>query len=530
MSKGLVSLKRALISVSEKRGIKQLAKSLEKNGTEIISTGGTADYLRGAGLAVKEVSNITNFPELMDGRLKTLHPNIHGGLLAMRDNKDHLVSLQKYNIPEIDLLVVNLYPFEKTITEVKELSEIVEQIDVGGPAMIRAAAKNFKFVTVLVDVEDYESLLNEISENDGCTSFQYRKALAEVAFSRTAEYDAVISQWMLGQTQKKMPRRFVTAAKLERNLRYGENPHQDAAYYRNSFFEDLFSSSVLHQGKDLSYNNLSDINCATQLLYEFENEPGVMVAIIKHGNACGLAVRDTSSDAYIAAYDSDRSSAFGGVIVINETIDKKTAVLISSIFSEIVLAPAVDQDAKKIFSKKKNLRLITWSKNQTFENTALSFRQVLGGVLLQDYDNKKVLKDELRIVTNKKPSDLELADMMFAWKVAKHLKSNAVVFARNMRTVGIGAGQMSRVDSAKIATFKAQAMGEELGYKKSCSYGAVAASDAFFPFADGIYQLAKAGISAVIQPGGSIKDEEVIEAANVSDIAMVFTNLRHFNH
>ena len=537
MSEELVMIKRAIISVSDKTGVKEFAESLLKRGVEIISTGGTVTHLLDKGINVTEVSNITDFPELMDGRLKTLHPNIHGGLLAIRDNEEHIRSMKKHNIPAIDLLVVNLYPFERAIAEEESITKIIENVDVGGPAMIRAAAKNYKYVSVLVDLDDYQPFLNEIDKNKGCTRLSFREELAEIAFSRTAEYDSIISQWMISkigerkhQVQEKFPRRFVMSAKREKKLRYGENPHQEAAYYQNNFSKNFLSRFTFHQGKELSFNNITDINCALGLLSSFDEEPGVVAAIIKHGNTCGVAIKDNPCEAYLAAYDCDRSSSFGGIIVINDKLDIKTANLISKVFTEVVLVPKADPEAISILSEKKNLRLITWPKNIHFQNGKLNFKQVWGGVLIQDYDYNEISENEFSIVTKVKPTEEEIADMKFAWKVAKHIKSNAIVFAKNLATVGIGAGQMSRIDSTRIATFKAEDMSKILGYKKSCAKGSVAASDAFFPFPDGIFQLASAGVSSVIQPGGSINDNKVIEAANKVGISMVFTNVRHFNH
>ena len=533
----LLPVKRALISVSDKEGLIELTKSLVDRGVEIISTGGTANYLSKEGIRVTEIFDITKFPELMDGRLKTLHPKVHGGLLALRDNEEHLGSLRKYGIPTIDLLVVNLYPFEQAILEEKDFSEIVEKIDVGGPAMIRAAAKNFKYVSVVVDLEDYELLLGEIRRNDGHTSLDFRKVLAETAFSRTAEYDAIIRDWMFENLKKQdivkkdeMPRRFITSSKIVKKLRYGENPHQIAAYYRNSLSQGLFSTFNFHQGKELSFNNINDINCALAVLSSFDKKSGVTAAIIKHGNTCGVAVRKSSDNAYRAAYDSDRSSAFGGIIAMNGTLDLKTAKAVLENFTEIIIVPDVEPNAIKILSHKKNLRIISWNKDIDFRKLKISFRQVWDGLLVQDYDLREITEQDFSIVTKRKPTDSEIKDLLFAWKVAKYIKSNAIVFAKNMTTTGIGAGQMSRIDSARIATFKAQDRANKLKYSNNNLTDCVAASDAFFPFPDGIFQLVAAGVTAVIQPGGSIKDQDVIAAANKSGISMVFTNVRHFSH
>ena len=530
MDKGLVKIKRALISVSDKTGIYELAKALLEMDIELISTGGTSKYLKERGLNVTDVSEVTNFPELMDGRLKTLHPKIHGGLLANRDNKNHCSSMKKHKIPEIDLLVVNLYPFEDAVQSEYNLSEIIENIDIGGPAMIRAGAKNYKYVSVLVDLVDYSSFLKELMDNCSCTSLCFRRDMAEIAFARTAEYDGLISQWMLKLSSNKSPRRFTTTGRLKRSLRYGENPHQSASYYQTDQNRDSLTNASILQGKDLSFNNINDFNSAIEVLREFDNEPGALAVIIKHANTCGVALRDDPLLAYLAAFDCDQTAAFGGVIAFNVNIDKKTAQAITQVFVEIVIAPSADEDAIFEFSKKKDLRLIIIKKSQLLQKNELKFKQTSGGFLLQDQDTKRVTMDEIEVVSNKKPSNKNLSDMLFAWKVAKYIKSNAIVFAKDMTTVGIGAGQMSRVDSTRIAKFKAEEMAKNLGKSKSFSIGAVAASDAFFPFSDGIIELANAGITSIIQPGGSIRDSEIIDSVNEKNMAMVFTHIRHFNH
>ena len=530
MDKGLIRVKRALISVSDKTGIYSFAKALLEMDIELVSTGGTSKHLKELGLRVTDVSEVTNFPELMDGRLKTLHPKIHGGLLAIRDNKNHVSSMQAHKIPEIDLLVVNLYPFEEVIQNEYNSLKIIENIDVGGPAMIRAGAKNHNYVSVLVDLVDYSNFLTELKENSGCTQLSFRKDLAEIAFARTSEYDGIISQWMQQQSKNKMPRRFITAGRLKKTLRYGENPHQSACYYQTNQKKDILSSSFVHQGKDLSFNNINDFNSAIEVLREFDNELGALAVIIKHTNTCGVALRKDPLSAYLAAFDCDQSAAFGGVIAFNVNIDKKTAQAITQIFTEIVIAPSADQDAIIEFSKKKDLRLITINKDHLLQKNELKLRQTSGGFLLQEKDIKRVNFDDIIEVSNKKPSEKELNDMLFAWKVAKYIKSNAIVFAKNMATVGIGAGQMSRLDSTRIAIFKAEEMAKKIGKKTSLASGAVAASDAFFPFADGIIELANSGIKAIIQPGGSIRDSEIIDADYEKNIAMVFTHTRHFNH
>ena len=530
MSKDLIRVKRALISVSDKTGIVRLATELLKRNIEIVSTGGTLDFLKEHEVPVKGVETITNFPELLDGRLKTLHPKIHGGLLGVRENENHLSSMQDYNIPEIDLLIVNLYPFSKVMNSKASHAEIIENIDIGGPAMIRAGAKNHKYVSVLVDQQDYEDFINEFEENSGCTTLALRRRLAEIAFSYTAEYDGIISQWMSRESDNKEPRRLTISGRYMQRLRYGENPHQSASYYKSSLNVDIISASLLHQGKELSYNNLNDFNAAVDVIREFENETRALAVIVKHSNTCGVALKDNAFEAYCAAFECDRSSAFGGVVAFNTKIDKKTARAVCNIFTEIVIAPSADPGAIEEFSKKKNLRLVTIDKEFLSQKNEFQFRQISGGILVQDKDIERVIEADLSTVSRKNPSRREFDDMLFAWKVAKHIKSNAIVFAKNTATIGIGAGQMSRVDSVRIAINKAEKLIQSFGHKKFTMIGAVAASDAFFPFEDSILNLAKVGIGAVIQPGGSIKDSEVIEAANKSNMSMVFTQIRHFKH
>ena len=530
MSKDLVCVKRALISVSDKTRIENFAKELLKWKIEIVSTGGTASFLKEKGVPVTEVSDITNFPELMDGRLKTLHPIIHGGLLGLRENKSHLLSMQRHNIPEIDLLVVNLYPFEKIMKTSDSSSKIIENIDIGGPAMIRAGAKNHKYVSVLVEHQDFDNFLIELSQNSGCTSGSFRRSLAEIAFARTAEYDGLISQWMNDKYKNKEPRRLIISGRYKKGLRYGENPHQSASYYQINHVEDMLNAFHMHQGKELSFNNLNDLNSAIEVIREFEKEKRSLAVIIKHTNTCGVAIRNTPHEAYLAAVNCDRLSAFGGIVAFNVNIDLETAKEVCSIFTEIVIAPSADADAIVEFSKKKNLRFITINKSFLSQTNEFNFRQVTGGLLVQDKDVKRLTLDDISIVTSQKPSEDELKDMFFAWKIAKCIKSNAIVFALNTATIGIGAGQMSRVDSTRIAKIKAHDMTKFTEKTENITFGSVAASDAFFPFADSIFELAQAGIKAVIQPGGSINDTEVIAAANASNISMVFTNLRHFKH
>tara|TARA_A100001011_G_scaffold202308_1_gene210684 strand:+ start:2029 stop:3621 length:1593 start_codon:yes stop_codon:yes gene_type:complete len=530
MNKDLIVVKRALISVHDKIGVDELARKLVKKKIEIVSTGGTAEFLKQKSIPVTDVSAITNFPELMDGRLKTLHPKIHGGLLAVRENRQHLSSMKEYNIPKIDLLIVNLYPFETMVNEGASISEIIENIDIGGPAMIRAGAKNHKYVSVLVDQQDYGILFDELEGNAGCTSGKFRRSLAEIAFARTAEYDGAISRWMNQKFNNKEPRRLIISGISKKKLRYGENPHQLGAYYQTNLTNDILSSAEILQGKELSFNNISDINAALEVLREFDKEARSLAVIVKHTNTCGVALKDNIFDAYMAAFDCDKKSAFGGVIAFNNNIDGKTAKEICKSFTEIVVAPSVDPDALVEFSKKKNLRLMVLKKKFLSQNTEVNFKQVTGGILVQEKDVRQVSLEDISVVSSKVPSKSEVADMLFAWKVSKHLKSNAIVLAKNHATIGIGAGQMSRLDSTKIAKSKIEYMLKEKKIEKYAVPGAVAASDAFFPFADSIIELAKAGITAVIQPGGSLKDSEVIEAANRANMSMIFTHIRHFKH
>ncbi len=522
-------LKRALISVSDKTGLIEFARGLAGHGVELLSTGGTAKAIAEAGLAVTEVADMTGFPEMMDGRVKTLHPKVHGGLLALRDDAGHVQAMQDHAIPEIDLLVVNLYPFEATVAAGADYATTIENIDIGGPAMIRSSAKNHKFVTVVTDVEDYSAVLTELDENDGQTRFAFRQGMALTAYGRTAAYDAAISNWM-AKTLNTTPRRRVFGGTLAQTLRYGENPHQDAAFYADGVSAPSISTASQHQGKDLSYNNINDTDAAFELVSEFDPADGPACAIIKHANPCGVARGATLADAYQAAFDCDRTSAFGGIIALNQPLDGATAEKIAEIFTEVVIAPGADDAARAVFAAKKNLRLLTTNGLADPASAALAVKQVSGGFLVQDKDAKPVKRADLRVVTDRQPTDAELADMLFAWTVAKHVKSNAIVYAKGQATVGVGAGQMSRVDSTRIAARKSQDMADVLGLAAPTCHGSVVASDAFFPFADGLITAADAGATALIQPGGSMRDEEVIAAANERNLAMVFTGQRHFRH
>ncbi len=526
----LFPVRRALISVSDKTGLIDLAKALSAGGVELLSTGGSAKAIRDAGLSVIDVSDVTGFPEMMDGRVKTLHPMVHGGLLALRDNDDHLTAMQEHGIGGIDLLVVNLYPFEETVAKGGDYQDCIENIDIGGPAMIRAAAKNHGFVTTVVDVEDYEELLAELAGNEGQTSYVFRQKMAQRAYARTAAYDAAVSGWMAEAIGETAPRRRAVAGELAQTLRYGENPHQSASFYVDGSNRPGVATAIQHQGKELSYNNINDTDAAFELACEFGADQGPACAIIKHANPCGVARADTLVDAYKAAFDCDRTSAFGGIIALNQTLDRATAEEITKIFTEVVIAPDATQDAIEVFATKKNLRLLTTSKMADPRESNMTIRQVSGGYLVQDKDNGHISLDDLRVVTKRAPTDQEMADLLFAWKVAKHVKSNAIVYVKDGATVGVGAGQMSRVDSCRIAARKAQDMAEALGLDAPLTQGSVVASDAFFPFADGLLTAAEAGATAIIQPGGSMRDEDVIAAADAAGLAMVFTGMRHFRH
>ena len=525
----VIPVKRALISVSDKTGLVEFGSALAALGVELLSTGGTASALRDAGLSVQDVSEVTRFPEMMDGRVKTLHPMIHGGLLALRDNDEHVASMEAHGIDPIDLLVVNLYPFEATVAAGADADTVIENIDIGGPAMIRAAAKNHAFVGVVVDVDDYEMIVAELSERGGLSQ-SMRTSLAGRAYARTGAYDAAVSSWFAARHDES-PRRRAFAGVLAQDLRYGENPHQSAAFYRDGNDRPGVATAVQHQGKALSYNNINDTDAAVGVVADFRFETtGPAVAIIKHANPCGVATGTSFAEAFGRAFDCDRTSAFGGIVALNGPLDGETAEEISKIFTEVVIAPEASGEAREVFSAKKNLRLLTMGAMPDPDQPRMAVRQVSGGWLVQDDDVRRLTENDLTVVTKKTPSDKEIQDMMFAWTVAKHVKSNAIVYAKGQQTVGIGAGQMSRVDSSTIAAIKAGRMGKELGHETSPAVGSVVASDAFFPFADGLLAAAEAGATAIIQPGGSLRDNEVIAAADEAGLAMVFTGIRHFRH
>ncbi|MDP9056002.1 MAG: bifunctional phosphoribosylaminoimidazolecarboxamide formyltransferase/IMP cyclohydrolase [Pseudomonadota bacterium] len=520
-----VIIRRALLSVSDKSGLVELGRALAARGVELVSTGGTARTLREAGLTVRDVSDLTGFPEMMDGRVKTLHPKVHGGLLAVRDNPEHVASMQAHDIGAIDLVVVNLYPFAATVAKGAARDEIIENIDIGGPAMVRSAAKNHDHVAIVTDPTDYALVAG------GSTTLADRRKLAAKAYAATAAYDAAISQWFsrVDQGEVFAPVR-VMATTLAAELRYGENPHQRAALYLpNGPHIAGIAGARQVQGKELSYNNYNDADAALELVAEFRNGPPTVV-IVKHANPCGVASAATLVEAYEAALQCDAVSAFGGIIAVNRPLDGPTAEAISGIFTEVVAAPDADADAKAVFARKKNLRLLLTGDLPDPARAGLTTRIIAGGVLVQQRDNGHVTRDQLKLVTKRAPTEAELADCLFAWTVAKHVKSNAIVYARDGVTAGIGAGQMNRRDSSRIAAAKAQEAAATYGWAAPRTQGSAVASDAFFPFADGLLAAAAAGATAVIQPGGSIRDDEVIAAADEAGLAMVFTGMRHFRH
>ena len=524
----LIPIGRALISVSDKSGLIDLARGLAAMSVELISTGGTSLMLRAAGLKVRDVAEVTGFPEMMDGRVKTLHPNIHGALLALRDDDEHLLAMAAHGIEPIDLLISNLYPFEETIARGADHATCIENIDIGGPAMIRAAAKNHRFVTVITDPADYPALVEQLRLNDGSTTLAFRQKRALAAYSRTAAYDAAVSGWLSGQFREPFPRQRAFAGTLAQTLRYGENPHQQAAFYTDGSRREGVATAKQWQGKELSYNNINDTDAAYELVAEFDSTP--TCAIIKHANPCGVARAATLVEAYLRAYACDQTSAFGGIVALNAPLDAETAAEIIKIFTEVVIAPGASDEARAIFATKKNLRLLTTKALPDPMAPGLTFRQVAGGFLVQDRDFADLPVSDLKVVTKRPPTAAELADLLFAWKVAKHVKSNAIVYAKDAATVGIGAGQMSRVDSTRIAARKADDMAAAMSLARSPAIGSVVASDAFFPFPDGLLTAAEAGATAVIQPGGSMNDDQVIAAADAAGLAMVFTGQRHFRH
>ena len=524
-----VKIKRALLSVSDKDGLIEFAKELAAHGVEILSTGGTAKAIKEAGLDVKDVSEHTGFPEMMDGRVKTLHPTVHGGILARRDNDSHVKAQDEHNIGDIDLVVVNLYPFTETVASGADYDTCIENIDIGGPAMIRSAAKNHEFVAIITDPQDYEALLDDMRDHKGCTTYKLRQKLAANAYAMTATYDSNIASWFAGQMKSDdFPRRVSFSGTLKQCLRYGENPHQGAALYAvDGSTRPGAATATQVQGKELSYNNINDTDAAFETVAEFD-EPAV--AIIKHANPCGVAVGDNVLDAYELALRCDPVSAFGGIIALNRTLTAETAKRIIETFSEVIIAPDIEAGAINILKEKKNVRVLTTGSMPDAHDKRRMVKRVAGGLLVQDNDFGVITPEDLKIVTEREPTEEELRDMIFAFKVAKHVKSNAIVYAKDGATAGIGAGQMNRLDSSRIAAMKAGEAAEKAGLSQSLAKGSVVASDAFFPFADGLIAAAEAGVTAIIQPGGSIRDEEVIEAANERGLAMAYTGMRHFNH
>ena len=522
-----VPVSRALISVSDKTGLEALGKFLTEGGVDILSTGGTAKALREVGVPVRDVSEQTGFPEIMGGRVKTLHPLIHGGILARRDAQDHLAAMEEHGIAAIDLVVINLYPFEATVASGADAATAVENIDIGGPGMIRAAAKNHDFVAVVTDPGDYEMVMSEMRDNDGATSLELRQRLAHQAYARTAAYDTAIAVWFADQRNETFPTYHALNGVLRQTLRYGENPHQEAAFYTTASTRPGVATATQIQGKELSYNNLNDTDAAFELVAEFK-QPAI--AIIKHANPCGVAVADTPLAAYGKALKCDPVSAFGGIVALNRPLDEETAVAIVELFVEVVIAPEIDNGARAVLTKKKNVRVLETGAMPDPGEAGMVMRALSGGYLLQSRDNGRVTEDMLKTVTKRAPSEAELADLLFAFAVCKHVKSNAIVYVKDGATVGVGAGQMSRVDSARIAAIKSDDAAKAAGETGSRTEGCVVASDAFFPFADGLLSAAQAGATAVIQPGGSMRDDEVIAAADEKGLAMVLTGVRHFRH
>ncbi len=527
----LVPVRRALISVSDKSGLEGLAKALAARGVDLVSTGGTAAKLREAGADVRDISDLTGFPEMMDGRVKTLHPKVHGALLGVRDNAEHAAAMDEHHIAPIDLVVVNLYPFEATVRRGAPRDEIIENIDIGGPSMVRSAAKNHAFVTIVTDPADYDELIAELDRNDGATSLEFRKRMAAKAFARTAAYDSSISQWFAFADQKeKFPELRTMSSRLVGTLRYGENPHQDAALYVpvGPHANGLPQAEQV-QGKELSYNNYNDANAALELVSEFRDSDPTIV-IVKHANPCGVATRTSLIDAWTDALACDSISAFGGIVASNRPLDAATAEAITKIFTEVVVAPGADQQALEIFARKKNLRLLLTKDLLDARRPGQTVTVIAGGILIQDRDNGHIDRGQLNCVTKRQPTEQELEDCLFAWTVAKHVKSNAIVYAKDGATAGIGAGQMNRRDSARIAAIRAREAAEANGWPEPRTVGSAVASDAFFPFPDGLLSAAEAGATAVIQPGGSIRDDQVIAAADEAGLAMLFTGMRHFRH
>ncbi|CAM5580841.1 phosphoribosylaminoimidazolecarboxamide formyltransferase/IMP cyclohydrolase [Aquamicrobium terrae] len=526
----LVPVRRALLSVSDKTGLVDFARALAGAGIELVSTGGTAKAIADAGIAVRDVSDLTGFPEIMDGRVKTLHPSVHGALLGVRGDPDHAEAMRAHDIEPIDLVVVNLYPFEAVRAAGGDYAAIVENIDIGGPAMVRASAKNHAYVAIVTDPEDYGAVLNALEMNLGSLSLDFRKKLAAKAFARTAAYDAAISGWFAEALAIEHPAWRAFGGKLENVMRYGENPHQQAGFYVTGERRPGVATARQLQGKQLSYNNINDTDAAFELVGEFDPARAAAVAIIKHANPCGVAEAGTLKDAYLKALACDPVSAFGGIVAVNRLLDAEAAEEIVKTFTEVIIAPEASAEAQAVIAAKKNLRLLVTGGLPDPRAAGMLAKSVAGGLLVQSRDNAVVDDLDLKVVTKRAPSEAEMADLKFAFRVAKHVKSNAIVYARDGATVGIGAGQMSRVDSSRIAARKALDAAEAAGNAEPLTKGSVVASDAFFPFADGLLAAVEAGATAVVQPGGSMRDEDVIAAADAHGIAMVFTGVRHFRH
>ncbi|MBO9170315.1 bifunctional phosphoribosylaminoimidazolecarboxamide formyltransferase/IMP cyclohydrolase [Rhizobium sp. L245/93] len=525
-----VKVKTALLSVSDKAGIVELAQALHDKGVRLLSTGGTHKAIANAGIAVIDVSEITEFPEIMDGRVKTLHPRVHGGLLAIRDDAEHQAAMKEHGIEAIDLVIVNLYPFEEVRAAGGDYPTTVENIDIGGPAMIRASAKNHAYVTIVTDPADYPALLEQLATDAGHTHYAFRQQMAAKAYARTAAYDTMIANWFADALDIATPHHRTIGGVLREEMRYGENPHQTAGFYVTGDNRPGVATAMLLQGKQLSYNNINDTDAAYELVAEFPPEQGPACAIIKHANPCGVATGPTLAEAYRRALACDSTSAFGGIIALNGLLDAETAHEIVKLFTEVIIAPAVSDEARAIIAAKPNLRLLSVGALPDPRARGITAKTVSGGLLVQSRDNVMVDDLELKVVTKRAPTAQELEDMRFAFRVAKHVKSNAVVYAKNGQTAGIGAGQMSRVDSARIAGIKAEDAARALGLAEPMTRGSAVASEAFLPFADGLLSAISAGATAVIQPGGSMRDAEVIAAADAHDVAMVFTGVRHFRH
>jgi phosphoribosylaminoimidazolecarboxamide formyltransferase/IMP cyclohydrolase len=530
MTERLRRVARALISVSDKSGLVEFARALAAEGVELISTGGTRKALADAGLPVLEVSEVTGFPEMMDGRVKTLHPKIHGGLLAIRDNADHAAAMRSHGIEPIDLLVVSLYPFEATVAKGADFETCIENIDIGGPAMIRAAAKNHAEVAVVVDPSDYAVVLAALRQHGGATTLALRRKLAAKAYARTGVYDAAISNWFADRLSDPAPAFRAIGGHLLEPLRYGENPHQSAAFYRTSDLRSGVATARQVQGKKLSYNNINDTDAAYECVAEFDPRRTAACVIVKHANPCGAAEGASLIEAYRKALACDPVSAFGGIVAVNRKLDAEAARAITDIFTEVIIAPEASEEALAVVGAKKNLRLLIADGLPDPRAAGMTVKSVAGGLLVQSRDNAVVDDMTLKVVTRRAPTNAELTDLAFAFRIAKHVKSNTIVYAKDRATVGIGAGQMSRIDSARIAARKAEDAAKAAGLQAPLTKGSVVASDAFFPFADGLLAAVEAGATAVIQPGGSVRDDEVIKAADDHGIAMVFTGTRHFRH